>query len=43
MDVVENSNLPKEEKKKVAEQQVAPTETLLSKRKQPEIKPAEVV
>ena len=41
MDVVENSNLPEEEKEKVAKQQTAPSETLLSKRKQPEKKPIE--
>ena len=43
MDVVTDSNLTEEEKKKVTKQQVALTEILLSKRKQPEIKPAEVV
>ena len=41
MDVVANSNLPKEEKEKFSKQQTAPAETLLSKRKQPEAKPLE--
>lgn len=40
MDSMVNSNLPEEEEK-IQRQQNAPTESLLSKRKQPETKLAE--